>query len=428
MVAKNPPMGWNSWDCYGAAVDEKTVRQNAEYMAANLKEYGWEYIVVDIQWSEPTANNHEYHPFTELCMDEYGRLIPAVNRFPSSTDGVGFTPLGEYIHSLGLKFGIHIMRGIPRQAVHLNTPVLGTTKKARDIAATASICEWNTDMYGVNCQADGAQEYYDSLFALYAEWGVDFVKVDDIARRYPETEREIEAIHKAIKHCGREMVLSLSPGPAAIETAEHLKQYANMWRITDDFWDKWELLYNMFDRAEVWCTHSGPGHWPDADMLPVGAILQDYDLKGWTKFTEDEQITMLSLWCMMRSPLMIGGEMTKNDKFTLWLLSNQELLDIEKNSHCAHQLFRRGEKGKEAIVWVAPHKEKGMYVALFNTDDKKKKIEVEMEELSLEGEYKVRDIWQQANCGVISQMTAENVSGKLSAEVESHGAKVFYLY
>ena len=118
MIAKTPPMGWNSWDCYGAAVDEKTVRQNADYMAKHLKKFGWEYIVVDIQWYQPTADSHEYQPFAELTMDDYGRLLPAVNRFPSAADGAGFGPLAEYVHGLGLKFGIHIMRGLPRMAAH----------------------------------------------------------------------------------------------------------------------------------------------------------------------------------------------------------------------------------------------------------------------------------------------------------------------
>ena len=170
------PMGWNSWDCYGPAVDEATVRKNAEFMAEHLKQHGWEYVVVDIQWSNPTASEHEYQPFTELCMDEYSRLIPAENRFPSSAGGKGFAPLAEYIHSLGLKFGIHIMRGIPRQAVHQNTKIKGSKKTARQIAQTASICGWNTDMYGVDVSKEGAREYYDSLFELYASWGVDFIK------------------------------------------------------------------------------------------------------------------------------------------------------------------------------------------------------------------------------------------------------------
>lgn len=272
--AKTPPLGWNSWDCYGAAVREEEVKGNADYMAEHLKPYGWEYVVVDIQWYEPGAVSSIYRPFVPLEMDEYSRLIPAVNRFPSSEEGKGFKPLADYVHNLGLKFGIHIMRGIPRQAVHANTPILGTNVGARDIAHPNSICPWNTDMYGVDASKEGAQEYYNSLFQLYAEWGVDFVKVDDIAasRLYHIHNEEIELIRKAIDHSGRDMVLSLSPGPAPLEYAETLKLNANMWRMTDDFWDQWNLLYGMFERCEKWSEHSAPGHWPDCDMLPLGHI------------------------------------------------------------------------------------------------------------------------------------------------------------
>ena len=202
-IASTSPMGWNSWDCYGAAVTEDIVRANAEFMAKHLKPYGWEYVVVDIQWYEPHAGSHQYSPFTELCMDEYSRLLPAVNRFPSAADGKGFAPLAEYVHSLGLKFGIHIMRGIPRQAAHKGTPILGTDHTARQVASTNSICFWNTDMYGVNPWAPGAKEYYDSIFALYAEWGVDFIKCDDIAREMPHCEAELRLMSDCLKNCGQ---------------------------------------------------------------------------------------------------------------------------------------------------------------------------------------------------------------------------------
>lgn len=210
-------MGWNSWDCYGASVTEEIVRKNALYMAENLKKFGYEYVVVDIQWYEPNAKSHQYNDFAELCMDEWGRLLPAENRFPSAKDGNGFKPLGDFIHSLGLKFGIHIMRGIPRQAVHQNVKIKGTPASAQEIALHNSICRWNSDMYGINAEKPGAGAYYKSIFALYAEWGVDFVKVDDIANHYPEA--EIALIRNAIDECGREMVLSLSPGPAPLEKA-----------------------------------------------------------------------------------------------------------------------------------------------------------------------------------------------------------------
>lgn len=410
------PMGWNSWDCWGASADENIIRRNAEFMAEHLKPFGYEYVVLDIQWSEPGAVNHEYRPFAELCMDEYSRLIPAENRFPSSAGGKGFAPLAEYIHSLGLKFGIHIMRGIPRQAVHENCKIFGTDKRARDIAKTDSICAWNTDMYGVDPDKEGARAYYDSIFSLYASWGVDFIKCDDIAREMPHAEAELVMISEALRGCGREMVFSISPGPAPVEKAELFKQVANMWRITDDFWDKWELLYGMFERAEKWCTHTGAGHYPDADMLPVGAILQDYGGDNCTKFTKDEQFTMLTLWSIFRSPLMIGGELSKTDEFTLALLTNKDILKMHKNSRHAHQLWRREIDDVEHIVWIAQNAEGGHYLAVFNVGDGDSFIDVSLVEAEIFGKVRVKELWSG------EEFEAEE---SFRVEIPSHGAVVY---
>ena len=415
---KKPPMGWNSWDCYGAAVTEDIVRKNAEFMAKNLKEFGYEYIVVDIQWSNPAAENHEYQPFTELCTDGYSRLIPAENRFPSSKGGKGFAPLAEYVHSLGLKFGIHIMRGIPRQAVHSNTPIKGTDKTARDIAKTDSICHWNTDMYGVDPGKEGAKEYYDSLFSLYAEWGVDFIKVDDIARELPHEEAELIMLSNSIRGCGRDMVLSLSPGPALIEKAELYKQTANMWRITDDFWDKWELLYAMFERAEKWCIHTGAGHYPEGDMLPVGPILQDYDKSNRTKFTEDEQITMMTLWSIFRSPLIIGGDLTGFDDFTMKLLTNRDILEMHRNSRHPHPVFRKVIGENEYILWMSVSSEGGRYLAVFNTGENDGEIRIDLEEAEICGSVSAKDLWSGESI---------SASGSISTKVASHGTMAYYL-
>ena len=412
------PMGWNSWDCYGAAVTEDIVRKNAEFMAKNLKQYGWEYVVVDIQWYEPSAENHEYHPFTELCMDEYSRLIPAENRFPSSKGGKGFAPLAEYVHSLGLKFGIHIMRGIPRQAVHRNTPIKGTDRRAREIAKTASICSWNTDMYGVDPDKEGARAYYDSLFELYASWGVDFIKCDDIARKFPKEEQELVMLSEALHGCGRDMILSLSPGPAPLEKAELLKQVSNMWRITDDFWDFWDQLYDMFQRAEKWCTHAGAGHFPDADMLPIGPIRQDYDKKNTTNFTKSEQITMLTLWSIFRSPLMIGGEMTGFDDFTMSLITNEAILKMHRNARHSHQVWRKEIGGVEHVLWTAADTEGGWYAAVFNAGDKDSIVRISLDDLEISGEVSCTELWSGSK---------EKVTGEVEAELESHGAKAFYL-
>lgn len=418
MKEKRAPMGWNSWDCYGASVTEETVKKNADFMAKYLKEYGWEYIVVDIQWYEPTATTHEYHPFTELCMDEYSRLIPAPNRFPSSAGGKGFAPLAEYVHSLGLKFGIHIMRGIPRQAVHQNGKIKGTERTAREIAKTASICRWNTDMYGLDPEKEGARAYYDSLFELYASWGVDFVKCDDIARELSHEEAELIMLSDALKSCGRDMVLSLSPGPALPEKAELYKQTANMWRITDDFWDQWELLYDMFSRAERWCTHTGAGNYPDADMLPIGPLRQDYDQKDWTKFTENEQITMMTLWCIFRSPLMIGGEMTGFDDFTMSLVTNRDILDMHKDARHSHQVFRKEIDGVEHILWTAVSARGGQYVAVFNAGEKESEIKIPLVDLEIYDQISGKELWSG------QEVQAEE---NLTVKLESHGAKAFLL-
>jgi hypothetical protein len=412
------PMGWNSWDCYGAAVDEATVRANAQFMADNLKQYGWEYVVVDIQWSEPKRQNHEYIPFTDLCMDEYGRLMPAVNRFPSAEGGKGFAPLAEYVHSLGLKFGLHIMRGIPRQAVHKNCPILGTDKTARQVAKTASICQWNTDMYGLNSEVPGAREYYDSIFALYASWGVDFIKCDDICRELPHEEGELIMLSESLHSCGRDMILSLSPGPALLEKAELYKQVADMWRITDDFWDKWELLYAMFERAEKWSIHTGAGNWPDADMLPIGPILQDYDKNTLTKFTEDEQLTMMTLWSIFRSPLMIGGEMTRFDEFTMSLLTNSDILKMHSDSRHSHQVWRRKINGIEHVLWTSVSANGGQYAAIFNVGEEDSEINISIKDLEIYNIVNAKELWSG------DEFQAD---GEIKVSLNAHGAKAFLL-
>ena len=358
-------MGWNSWDCFATTVTEAQTKAQTDYMAEKLARYGWQYIVVDIQWYEGGATSFEYRANAPLEMDEWSRLQPAVNKFPSAKDGKGFKALADYVHSKGLKFGIHMMRGIPRQAVAQNTPIKGTKARAADIANTKSVCPWNGDMYGVDMSKPGAQEYYDSLYEMFASWGVDFVKVDDLSRPYHQP--EIEAIRKAIDKTGRPIVFSTSPGETPVASGPHVEKHANMWRISDDFWDDWKPLFAQFKRLHDWTPYRGPGHFPDADMLPIGAIRQ---VPGsgppQTQFTRDEQYTLMNLWAIVRSPLMMGGDLTKNDDFTLSLLTNEEMLSVNQNSTGNRQLFNRNG----LIAWVAdvpnsPDK----YLSVFNTRD-----------------------------------------------------------
>jgi alpha-galactosidase len=360
--APTPPMGWNSWDCFATTLNEEGARAEADVMADKLAAHGWQYLVVDIQWYEGLATGYDYHAGARLTLDGFARLMPAPNKFPSAAGGAGFGPLAGYLHSKGLKFGIHLMRGIPRQAVDENLPILGTPYHAADIADRVRVCPWNSDMYGVDMSKPGAQAYYDSVFALIASWGVDFVKVDDLSRPYIRNEPEIEAVRSAIDRSGRAMVLSLSPGETDIQAAAHVADHANMWRISDDFWDHWSLLDAQFERLDHWSRWRRPGAWPDADMLPIGTI--ELGRKTW--FTQDEQVTLLTLWCIARSPLMIGADLAKLDGPTLALLTNDEVLQVNQASSNNRQLFRTDDG---AIGWVADAPGGGRYVALFNTRD-----------------------------------------------------------
>lgn len=331
-VWQAPPMGWNSWDCYGASVTEAELLANARFLQEHLLPSGWDTVVCDIQWSEPAADSWDYHPFAPLTLDEYGRQLPAPGRFPS-----GFKAIAREIHGMGLQFGVHLMRGIPRQATHAGLPVLGTDYTAADVASRTSICFWNTDMYGVNPDHPAAQAYYDSVFALFAAWGVDYVKVDDIAWNYYAADHycggEVALIHRAILRSGRPMTLSLSPGPADPRQRAHLRHYANAWRITDDFWDSWPLVDRFLEACVAWVGDSGAGSWPDADMLPFGRLRMRArgaadGLPGeFSRLSDTEVQTVFRLWCLIRSPLMLGGDLPASPPELLELLTDKRFLE-----------------------------------------------------------------------------------------------------
>lgn len=424
---KTPPMGWNSYDYYDTTVNEQQIKANADFMAEKMAYCGWKYIVVDIEWYSYGAGSmrekYQYIPFGKVEMDEYGRLLPCPERFPSSVNGAGFKPLADYIHTKGLKFGIHIMRGIPRMAAHMHCKIKGCDVTANEVADPSSICAWNPDMYGVRHDVTGAQEYYDSLLELYAQWGVDFIKCDDICRDDIDrsipfsTAKEVEMLHHAIAKCGREIVLSLSPGPAVIESAWHYEKYANMWRITDDFWDNWDLLLNMFKRCELWQNHVSEGCYPDCDMLPLGYVGKGFGAERQTQFTKEEQVTMMTLWCLFGSPLMLGAEMTKLDDWTLSLLTNWEVLSLSSPAFRRRQL-ERDDKG---AVWHSHHPDKAEhYIALFNFEEEKE-MSFDLKQAKKDGiltSYgKVREVWTGREIAV--------KDGILTDVIPRHGAGLY---
>ncbi len=412
-LAPTPPMGWNSWDSFGTTVREDQVKAIADVMAHDLAQYGWKYVVVDIQWYAPNAEGHDYKPGARLAMDGYGRLMPAVNRFPSAADGAGFKPLANYIHAKGLKFGIHIMRGIPRQAVAENLPIKGTPYHAADVADRENACRWNPDMWGVDTTRPGSQEYYNSLVELYASWGVDFIKADDMGSHLYQP-AEIKALHRAIEKVGRPIVLSISPGPAPVSEAEFFQRNAQMWRISDDFWDDWKLLRQQFEYTREWAPYIGRnGTWPDADMLPIGPLrVTDKEGKGSpSKFTQDEQRTMMTLWCIFRSPLIIGGDLRRFDDFTRSLVTNPEVLAVNQSSSGNHLSY----SSASTIAWTADvPASTDKYLAVFNISDSPQTVSLSWDSVGVRTtKAAVHDLWQRNDLGV---------KAKVEVALPAHGS------
>ena len=431
--AKTPPRGWNSYDYYNNAVTEEDVKRTADIMAEKLLPYGYEYVVIDIEWYANRVDDatYQYVPFGDNEMDEYGRFQPSPKRFPCAKDGSGFTKLADYVHSKGLKFGIHIMRGIPREAAHRHMPLCDSTATADQIAEASSICGWNPDMYGVKNTPEG-QHYYDTLIQMYADWGVDFIKCDDICDSwtYRETNHneflgweETKMIHRAIMKTGRDIVLSLSPGPAQLPRAFSYAHNANMWRITDDFWDQWDLLKPMFERCEVWQNHVYEGCYPDCDMLPVGMLTGHFpgQKERPTRFTKEEQKTMLTLWCMFGAPLMAGCEMSELDDFTYRLLTNRDLLSLEDGSHHGFQIFR----DESRAVWANEGKDGSLVLALFNLSDTDAPVRTDFAEL-IEGNADPEGIADGKNMKELwGEEEAAFQGGALEVTVPTHGVRVF---
>jgi len=397
--AQTPPMGWNSWDCYGPTVTEAEVKVNADYMAAHLKQYGWQYIVVDIRWfveNDKAGGYNQADP--RYVMDEYGRYLPAVNRFPSASGGKGFKALADYVHSKGLKFGIHIMRGIPKQAVEKKLPILGTDRTADQVYTTEMQCKWLKDNYTILADKPGAQEYYNSILDLYASWGVDFIKVDDLSRPYHE--QEINLLRKAIDQTNRPIVLSTSPGETPFEKAGHVQTHANMWRMVDDVWDTWPHITHLMKVAEQWYPYIKPGTWPDCDMIPLGriSIRGERGIDRQSRLTKDEQYTLMTFFTIFRSPLMFGGDLPSLDPFTLSLLSNKSVLKMHRESTGVKQLFH-----KDGKVAVASRNEKTgeQYLALFNLSDKEEPLEfsVPFSQLGISKKAGVTNLWTGKSLG-----------------------------
>jgi hypothetical protein len=422
-LAGTPPMGWNSWDAYGLTIDEQQFRANAQVLAG-LKTYGWTYAVIDEGWylENPLAKADQF----KFTWDSNGRLSPDAARFPSAANGAGFKPLADWVHGLGLKFGIHIVRGIPRGVLRENLPVADSRFRAADVADTSDTCPWNADNYGVRDTPAG-QAYYDSVMGLYAKWGVDFLKVDCIAD-HPYKADEIRMIAQAIRKSGGTIVLSLSPGPTNLSHAAEVAEYSQMWRIADDIWDGWAFpgqsfpngLLSAFDNLARWAKYAKPGNWPDADMLPWGPLTPH---PGWGKerqsrLTQDEQRTQFTLWAMARSPLILGSNLTGLDEFTRSLITNKDVIAINQTAIASEELAGNPEDAARLRIWSATTggSARPAYLAVFNLQDSALRKDIPWPAALAGQNLAVFDIWNRRH------MAAAKL---LHVDLPPHGCALF---
>lgn len=402
VLAPTPPMGWNSWDSYGLTINETQFRANVDVLARKLKPAGYQYAVVDEGWYLLNPQKQKTEAFV-YRIDQFGRYQPALNRFASASAALGFKPVSDSVHAQGLKFGIHIIRGIPKEAVAKNMPVAASSFHAADVADTADTCPWNPDNFGVRDTPAG-QAWYDALIKQYAAWGVDYIKVDCIAA-HPYKGDEIRMIHRAIQKSGRPIVLSLSPGPAPLDKSAEVAANAQLWRISDDVWDRWERpeserfpqgVKNQFAVIASWIPHVKPGNWPDADMLPLGTL---GPVPGWgkpraTRLTRDEQKTLVTLWSISRSPLFIGANLTQLDDETTTLLTNRDLLAINQHGHDQRLLFQHGD----LVAWTSKSARGTQYLALFNLGDQAHQVIQPLGDFGITAKAcAARDLWKDAS-------------------------------
>jgi alpha-galactosidase len=429
-------MGWNSWDSYGLTITEPQFKANATVLKQKLLPFGWNYAVIDEGWFFENPNDRDKPDSLHYAIDAHGRYVPVPARFPSAgiqgapspvaspsdashklaatVEETSFADLSRWVHAQGLKFGIHIVRGIPRASVERNLPIEGSSFHAQDAADQSDVCPWDPTNWGVRDNAAG-QAWYDSLLRQYAGWGVDILKVDCIADR-PYKVDEIRMIRRAIDKTGRPIVLSLSPGPTALDHAEEVAALSNMWRIADDDWDVWSSqgkpfpqgVEDQFARLAAWSKYAKPGNWPDADMLAIGQLKPS---PGWgapraSHLTADEQRTEVTLWSIARSPLILGANLTLLDGPTLALLTNRDVIATNQMATESSEVKHDGD----LIVWRSTLPAGKVALAFFNLGDTPMKLDRKFADFGSDlggHSWDVRDAWAKKELGEKRSVSTE---------------------
>ena len=388
--APKPPLGYNSFDSYRSDLTEDKAIALMDVMAERYLPFGYEYFVMDAGWY--TTMNPEKH--RGLGLESFGMCVVNPKRFPS-----GVKALANHAHSKGLKFGVWLMRGIQKESVRRNLPIPGTKYFCRDIADTTNICGWSGMNFGVDMTKPGAQEYYNAIIDTLASWGIDFIKVDDIV----PNPQEIAAIANAIENGKHKMVFSLSPGD--VHHPAHLPYYkrANMLRITRDIWDNPLSIEKGFLAWEKFQGISGPGFWPDLDMIPFGRLdVVNKDARQ-SNFNENQMKTFITQRAMAASPLIIGGDLLTMDDFSKSLLTNREMLACNQNGVMGVNVYRAGNLD----VWLTPHRNDPRmgWIGIFNRTISNRKVTLTKQDLGFVAfeesynltvagqDFKLKDIW-----------------------------------
>lgn len=383
-IALTPPMGWNSWNCWGSAVDAEKVLKSARCLVSSgLIHHGWTYINIDDAWQGKRGG-----PFNAIQGNE---------KFPDMKG------LCDTIHKMGLKVGIYSTPWTTSYANHIG----GSAENPEGMWSPPTIPKRGNVNRKILPWAIGQYHFAANDAEQWAAWGLDYLKYDWNPNEPPET-REMYA---ALRVSGRDFVFSLS-NHAPFTNAPALSKIANCWRTTGDIRDNWDSMSKKGFGEDKWEPFAAPGHWNDPDMLVVGCV-------GWgtphpTNLTPGEQYTHITLWCLLSAPLLLGCDLEKLDDFTLNLLTNDEVLAVNQDALGKQALCVA--KDGDLRVYAKDLEDGSKAVGLFNLGQTEALVTVKWSDVRLSGRRSVRDLWRQKDLG--------GFDGRLQLPVGPHGAEL----
>lgn len=404
-LALTPPMEWNSWNCWGNSVSQEKVSQSARAMVeSGLRDHGWSYINIDDGWQGVRGG-------------KFGAIQPNC-KFPHMKE------LADSIHTMGLKLGIYSSPWVGTYAGHAGSyadDADGSYEWVRDGKYNENYKIDTRDPDDPRSRNERAKYYRLGKYSFvendarqWAEWGIDYLKYD----WFPNDYYHVKEMRDALRAQRRDIVYSLSNG-ARLGDAPSWKTMAECWRTTGDIVDTWESMSRIGLSQDRWIAFSGPGHWPDPDMLVVGMVGWGPNLH-YTRLTPDEQYFHISLWAMLAAPMLIGCDMSQLDDFTLNLLCNDEVNDVNQDILGIHAALYYSDKNY--VTYVKQLDDGSVAVGMFNLSDSTRKIGFVPRSIGLHGRQKIRDLWRQCDVAEI------NGRERYDADVPAHGVVMVRVY